>query len=180
MSTAPRYIPHYKVADYQQWEGDWELWDGVAVAMSPSPFGRHQAIAKNIFLALAAAVRSHQYNACVLYGIDWIVREDTIVRPDLVVICGDIPERHVQSVPAIVVEVLSDATRSRDTTHKRELYRQQQVGYYVIVDPDTESITVDILDSASNYATAQVTDSIELTVCGSCKLLLQRTDVFRV
>ena len=27
--------------DYQQWEGAWELWNGVAISMTPSPFGRH-------------------------------------------------------------------------------------------------------------------------------------------
>lgn len=41
VSTAPRYLPHYTVADHAAWEGDWELVDGVAVAMTPSPFGRH-------------------------------------------------------------------------------------------------------------------------------------------
>ena len=29
------------VADHAAWEGDWELVDGVAVAMTPGPFGRH-------------------------------------------------------------------------------------------------------------------------------------------
>ena len=41
MSIAPKYQPHYTVDDYQHWEGDWELWNGVAVAMAPSPFGPH-------------------------------------------------------------------------------------------------------------------------------------------
>ena len=41
VSTAPRYLPHYTVADHAAWQGDWELLDGVAVAMTPSPFGPH-------------------------------------------------------------------------------------------------------------------------------------------
>lgn len=179
MSTAPRYIPHYKVADYQQWEGDWELWDGVAVAMSPSLFGRHHAIAKNILFEFESEIRSLGCHASALYEIDWIVRDDTVVRPDIVVICGDVPERHVESTPTIVVEVLSEATRSRDTTSKRELYREQRVGYYVVVDPDNETITVDILEEGIGYATIEVADAVELQVCGDCKFELKRTDVFR-
>jgi hypothetical protein len=47
---APRYEPHYSVSDYLQWEGDWELWNGTAVAMSPSPLGPHErAAAKLVF-----------------------------------------------------------------------------------------------------------------------------------
>jgi hypothetical protein len=43
VSTAPRYLPHYTVADHAAWEGDWELLDGVALAMTPSPFWGRQA-----------------------------------------------------------------------------------------------------------------------------------------
>lgn len=41
VSTAPRYLPHDTVAEHAAWEGDWELLDGVALAMTPSPFGPH-------------------------------------------------------------------------------------------------------------------------------------------
>jgi len=44
MSAAPRYIPNYTVNDYMLWEGDWQLIDGVPIAMSPSPFGQHERI----------------------------------------------------------------------------------------------------------------------------------------
>lgn len=44
MSTAERYVPRYSLADYQRWEGRWELIDGVAIAITPSPFGHHERI----------------------------------------------------------------------------------------------------------------------------------------
>jgi len=47
---APRYEPHYSVADYLQWEGEWELWNGIAAALSPAPLGPHErAAAKLVF-----------------------------------------------------------------------------------------------------------------------------------
>ena len=59
MSSAPRYLPHYSVADYLSWEGDWELWNGTAVAMSPSPLGPHErAAAKLVFHIEAEMPRS--------------------------------------------------------------------------------------------------------------------------
>lgn len=44
MSNADQYQPHYTVEDYELWEGDWELWDGHAIAMSPAARPDHQRI----------------------------------------------------------------------------------------------------------------------------------------
>ncbi|WP_261344782.1 hypothetical protein [Neorhodopirellula pilleata] len=30
MTALRKYVPHYTFADYRTWEGDWELWDGIA------------------------------------------------------------------------------------------------------------------------------------------------------
>jgi len=67
MFTAPRFIPHYRVADYQQWQGDWELWDGVTVTRRTSPFGRHQAIAATPFRLLANQLEASKCFATPLY-----------------------------------------------------------------------------------------------------------------
>jgi hypothetical protein len=37
MSNAIKILPHYTYADYVQWEGKWEVIDGVPHAMSPAP-----------------------------------------------------------------------------------------------------------------------------------------------
>lgn len=140
MSTAPRYRPHYTVADYRQWEGRWELWDGVAVAMSPSPFGRHAKALARAVASLQSAVDASGCPATVLVEIDWIVSGDTVLRPDLLIVCGPEPERHVERVPALVVEVLSEATRERDLHAKLELYREQGVHWYLIIDPDAARV----------------------------------------
>ena len=88
MSTAPRYLPHYTVADYRLWEGDWELWEGIPVAMTPSPFGRHQELTVKLAAALLGAVEASGCEAKVLAEIDWIIADDTVVRPDVVLVCG--------------------------------------------------------------------------------------------
>lgn len=179
MSTAPRYTPHYTVADYQNWEGDWELWKGVAVSMSPSPFGRHQAIAAKIFRLLGNAIEAIHCDATALYEIDWIVSNDTVVRPNVIVLCGGVPERHVETTPAIVVEIVSEATRNRDLRYKRDLYREQQVCNYVIVDPESETIDVDLLRNSGEFESIAVTNSIELLLCDECRIELRYNEVFR-
>ncbi|MCY2975082.1 MAG: Uma2 family endonuclease [Planctomycetota bacterium] len=179
MSPALKYAPRYTCSDYQKWEGRWELWEGVAVSMSPSPFGLHSAITSRLIHVLVTAIDASSCQASVLNEIDWIVADDTIVRPDIVVVCGGFPERHVESAPAIVVEVLSETTRSRDLTYKRELYRSQRVANYLIVDPDNESIVVDKVNSDGELQTIEVTDSLAISICDDCQIELRISDVFR-
>ena len=50
--SATRYSPHYTIDDYRLWEGDWELWQGTAVAMTPSLFGRHGGMLVRLGTAL--------------------------------------------------------------------------------------------------------------------------------
>lgn len=38
------YVPRYTVEDHALWEGEWELWSGAPVAMSPSPDMVHQVL----------------------------------------------------------------------------------------------------------------------------------------
>jgi len=71
MSTAEKYQPHYTIDDYRHWEGDWEFWSGAAIAMTPSPFGRHANARVRIAAALDSAVEASGCRATVLAKIDW-------------------------------------------------------------------------------------------------------------
>ncbi|NPA51584.1 MAG: Uma2 family endonuclease, partial [Aquificae bacterium] len=44
----PKYLPHYTYEDYKNWEGRWELIDGVPYAMSPAPAPKHQIVSNKI------------------------------------------------------------------------------------------------------------------------------------
>lgn len=46
------FRPNYKFEDYLQWEGNWELIDGVPYVMSPSPTKKHQLVSANIAIQL--------------------------------------------------------------------------------------------------------------------------------
>lgn len=188
MSTGKKYIPHYDVEDYQQWEGDWELWEGVPVSMSPSPFARHSKLLGQIVTKLNVAIDATHCDANVLVELDWIISNDTILRPDCVVACGSVPEKHLTTPPAIVVEVLSKSTRQRDLDHKRAIYQQEKVPYYLILDPDAEQLTVLKLDAdgkykqadqATNATGADGADTLALKICGDCELSVDVSTLFK-
>ena len=132
----PRYIPHYTVRDYNLWEGDWELWSGVAVSMSPSAKRLHQRICGRLFRILCETLDTAGCAACeVTFEVDWVVSDDTVFRPDLLVTCGHKPSDFVEETPVFVAEILSDSTRQRDLLYKREAYQELGVKYYLIIDP---------------------------------------------
>ena len=178
MSAARRYAPHYTVKDYQHWEGAWELWDGIAVAMSPGPFGRHQAVVRNLLVQLHGELKRKQCEAEVVHEVDWIVRSDTVVRPDLVMVCGKLPDRYLDRVPEVVIEVLSEATRERDRTYKRELYEEQGVAVYLMVDSDTETIECLVRGASDKWRTQPGGGTIGLKICDHRHVTLDVADIF--
>lgn len=181
MSTAPRYVPHYTVDDYRHWAGDWQLVEGVAVAMTPSPFGRYERVVSRLGHAFTSAIQNQNCRCEVYYNLDWIVREDTVVRPDVMVVCGGQPDRHLERAPEVAVEVLSPSTRELDQTVKRDLYREYGVGFYWVVDADENRIeiirNVGQRGTPSEIIGIDSTSTLELPE--GCRLELQRRQLFR-
>ena len=141
MSEAARYIPHYTIADYQTWEGDWELWGGVPVSMTPSPGEPHQIVAGNLYSMLREQLHHDASCPCrVVYELDWRIDEATVVCPDISVLCDPTEGGFIARPPSLIVEVLSPATAGKDRVQKRRLYAEQGVGYYLLADPAARTL----------------------------------------
>ncbi len=130
-------LPHYTYEDYRLWKGDWELIGGVAYAMAPSPVKIHQKLMGDIY----AYFRNRLEEKCdiceVLLEEDWKVSEDTVLRPDVAVVCRDDNENFIAKTPDIVFEIISPSTARKDEGLKFGLYEKEKVAYYVLVYPDT-------------------------------------------
>ncbi len=130
-------ILHYTYDDYCQWEGEWELIDGVPVSMAPAPMRIHQNIATEILFALKSTLDEESCPECILsYENDWKVTEETILRPDIVLACADEGETYLTKAPKIIVEILSPSTAKKDETIKFDIYEAEGVQYYIMVYPD--------------------------------------------
>ena len=179
MSAALEFAPHYTVNDYALWKGDWELWEGIAVAMSPSPFGRHQTALTRLSGVLRNALLEAKCDAEAVVELDWIISDDTVVRPDVMVVCGDPPEEHMHDPPGLVAEVLSDSTRQNDLTYKRQLYQREGVEAYLIVDPVAETIQLDRRQDDGTYESENTTAELHVRLCDACDLRIDPASVFR-
>ena len=129
------YFPNYTYSDYKQWEGDWELIYGIPYSMAPAPMIRHQAISNKIAWQLQEALK--ECTKCqALLPVDWKIDDSTVVQPDNLVICHN-PHNvaYIKKAPKIIFEILSKSTATKDINLKYELYEQEGVEYYIIVDP---------------------------------------------
>lgn len=131
----PKQKQHYTVEDYLQWDERWELIEGVPYAMSPSPALGHQNTSQLIGYQLLKNLSQCPRCRAVL-ATDWRIDEQTVVCPDNAVVC-DLPDdaQFINRTPVMIFEVLSPATKLRDRGKKFNLYQQQGVKYYVMVDP---------------------------------------------
>jgi len=170
--AAPKYNPHYTLSDYRQWEGNWELWDGVAVAMTPSPFGKHQKALTRLAQIMLNAMETAGCNDCeVAVELDWIIADDMVVRPDLSLCCeGDI-DHFIERPPTLVAEVLSAGTEHKDRTAKRSLYAAEGVKFYMMIDTDHGSVVVlELIDG--EYRAIPTASVYRLTLTESCVVTL--------
>ncbi len=137
MNSAIKILPHYTYEDYVQWEGRWELIEGVPYAMSPQPVPKHQRVAADLTYEFIKALK--KCKQCKVYQpIDYKISEETILQPDMLVVCNPIAKKFLDFPPSLVVEILSPSTALKDRHTKFEIYQSQNIPYFIIISPDKE------------------------------------------
>lgn len=171
-----QYNPGYTVADYNMWDGDWELIDGYPYAMSPSATSRHQRIAGEIHYQIKNKLNTTNPNCkdCeVFYELDWIVNNNTVLRPDLAVVCS-LSDKFITQKPALIVEILSPSTALKDRHTKFDIYQEQGVPYCIIIDPDTLQYNVHVLSDGTYVEQNQHT---RFNIDSECSIELSIADI---
>lgn len=159
MALPQRLLPNYTYEDYVLWEGEWEVIDGIAYAMTPMPAPRHQQISNNLSTEFSIEIKKGTCTSCKVYQpIDLKINENTIVHPDLLVVCQPITKQYLDFPPELVIEILSPSTRQKDQLTKFELYQHFGIKYYLIVDPESDQITTFKLDEEGKYQEMPDTD----------------------
>jgi Uma2 family endonuclease len=133
----------YTREDWQSWEGRWELIQGVAYDMTPSPGTEHQRISSNLHAAfwnaLEESKRTTGGGTCEVFHAPTDVFLDSgVFIPDLLVVCdpAKVTPRGIEGPPDLVVEILSPSTAGKDVTRKWWAYEAAGVAEYLLVDPE--------------------------------------------
>ena len=143
MNPAIKILPHYTYEDYCNWEGRWEIIEGIPYAMSPAPNPRHQWVLVNVLSEFRTAVKTSSCKNCKVYDfIDVKVSDDTILQPDASIVCKPILKNFLDFPAALVVEILSPATALKDRHTKFSIYEKTGIPYYLIIDTDNQIIEI--------------------------------------
>jgi len=142
----------FTYADYREWElkpGErFELIHGEPYAMAAPNF-THQRIVAMLTSEFYTFLKSKPcrvipapYDVRLFYEED--ENDDTVVQPDLVVVCDPkkIGEEGYHGAPDLVVEILSPSNTDMEMSRKFKLYHEAGVREYWIVDPKNKGITI--------------------------------------
>ncbi len=150
----------YSYADYLLWQFSErvELIKGKVFKMSPAPSSSHQDISMNLVRIID---RVFYKTPCKFYAAPFDVRlinyiESTpenhiysVVQPDLCVICdrSKIDLKGCLGSPDLVVEILSLGNSKKEMDIKFDLYQENKVLEYWIVDPFQKTILIYVLEN---------------------------------
>jgi Uma2 family endonuclease len=159
----PKYDKLYTYSDYLQWDDDerYELIDGAPYLMS-APNRRHQELLGNLHLQIGPYLKGKK---CKVYLAPFDVRlnadklDDTVVQPDLLIVCDHsiLNDAGCAGAPDMVVEILSPSTSSYDKITKFNTYLEAGIREYWIIDPETKTLAANILKDGK-YITRPYTD----------------------
>lgn len=150
----PAEKARYTFADVLAWPDDEraELINGEVFMMAPAPSRGHQGISVELTRQFANYLEGKK---CKAYHAPFDVRlfekdgdtpenVDTVVEPDLVVICdpSKLDDRGCKGAPDMVVEILSPSTQRHDRLVKLGLYQRAGVQEYWIVSPEEQTVQV--------------------------------------
>ncbi|MBK1700425.1 Uma2 family endonuclease [Thiococcus pfennigii] len=143
----------FTYGDYRRWPDDerWELIDGRAYDMCPAPTRNHQQMVLEIAAQAHAFLRG---GPCEVNVAPFDVRlpktdeaddrVDTVVQPDIAVICDPqkLDDAGCRGAPDWVVEVLSPRTAAKDQREKRDAYERAGVREYWLVHPTDRTLMI--------------------------------------
>jgi len=164
--------------DYLTWDDDnrYELIDGEVFDMAPAPSPTHQSIS----MELSGQFRNSLIGKlCKVFAAPFDVRlqrskrNDTVVQPDLLVICdpSKIDKRGCKGAPDLVIEITSPFSATHDCIRKFNVYQDAGVREYWIVDPYRKIVTVSTLENNRYVSTEYDNKSkIHVSVLEDCEI----------
>jgi len=169
----------YTYADLLEWDEDVraELHDGEAIMMSP-PLTKHQSVSGELFFQIRTYLEG---KTCKVFAAPFGVRlfpkkdksDDTVFEPDIVVICDSekLDERGSNGPPDLVIEIISPSTAKYDRIYKLRKYQKAGVREYWIVDPETKTVQVCILENGRYVVSVyDETDKAPVAVLEGCEI----------
>ena len=156
------FSKQYTYADYLKWQFEEriELLKGFIAKMA-APNRYHQKISGELFRSI---INHLHKSPCSVYAAPFDVRltrknkitnkeVTTVVQPDLCVICdkGKLDKRGCVGAPDWIIEILSPGNTKKEMKDKFQIYQENGVKEYWLVQPDDKTVFVYILNEEGKY-----------------------------
>jgi Uma2 family endonuclease len=161
----------YSFADYLQWDfkDRIELIKGFIFKMSPAPSVKHQVASRNISRSF---LNHFHKSGCQVFTAPFDVRlidkkkstadneVFTVIQPDLCVICdaSKLDERGCVGSPDLIIEILSPGNTNKEMKTKFDLYEENGVQEYWIVEPNDRLVLIYVLKEGKYVGMRPFTD----------------------
>ena len=143
----------------------YEIIDGELFEM-PAPGSDHAIAIANLMLLLGPIVRSLG-GRILTASVDVFFAGGNPVEPDILVLLPErlhlISRRGVEGAPNLLVEILSPSNPAHDVVTKRALYARGGVGEYWLVDTESATIEVLVLDGDVYRTQVRATGEVPVT-----------------
>lgn len=127
----------------------YEIVNGV-LYLIPTPWVLHQRTVGEMFIHLFDYVAFTHLGKVVLGPLDVELAPNVVLQPDILVVLhsglGKITDTHFTGAPDLVIEVSSPGTIGYERREKQDAYARGGVPEYWIVDPDSRTVEVLILE----------------------------------
>jgi Uma2 family endonuclease len=175
--TPEEYLAMEEAAEYRS-----EYYQGEIFAMAGAT-SNHNLIAGEVYTQMNLAFKGKD---CVAYIIDvrlWIKANGLFTYPDLMVVCGktEFYENRKDTItnPALVVEVLSEATKDYDRGTKFMLYRSiPTLREYLIIHQKQIHIEQFSLDEKGRWFLREYNDPNAILHCASVDFQIPLREIY--
>ena len=153
----------YSYADYLKWQFEErvELIKGKLFKMSPAPSRKHQGISS---ILLSRIFQFLDIKRCRVYAAPFDVRLTprrnskttkihTVVQPDICVFCGmtNLDDKGAIGAPDWIIEILSPGNSRTEMKNKFEVFEENGIKEYWLIDPANEAVLVYVLNEQGKY-----------------------------
>lgn len=168
----------YSYADYLTWKFDQtvELIRGHITPMA-APSRKHQGISWQLTMSVGTTFK-HQ--RCKAYAAPFDVRlldkskskkananVYTVIQPDICIICDEkkLDDKGCIGAPDLVIEILSPGNSKKEMRTKKQLYEENGIREYWIIDPERETVHQFVLEDNGLYSRPMIYVSEEIVYC---------------
>jgi len=133
-------VPKYTAAEIRQFDDSRLRFEVIRgeLFVTPAPGTRHQRAVVELTRIFAAYLEEYSLGEVIVAPYEVEFAADTAVQPDLLVVLRDrarqLTAERFLGAPSLVIEVISYSSKRTDRLQKRQLYQEEGVPEYWVVD----------------------------------------------